>query len=77
MLVILDTCNIGLAKHPSGGFVLKIADVEGLPENCHLMLPVEGKEAAYELVDGIIELLGPRVHTSDLADLRKELSNGS
>ncbi len=75
MLVILDQCNIGLAREPNGGFVLKMTDNEGMPPELALLLPVETKDVAYQLVDGIVEILGPRVHVSDLQSMKKETQN--
>lgn len=75
MLVVLDTCNLSVAKHPSGGFVLNMTNIEGAPQGMSIMLPVEGKDTSYELIDGIVEVLGPRVATADLQSMKSEVKN--
>ena len=73
MLVILDTCNIGVRKEPQGGLVILLTDIEGFPGNS-FMIPIEGKDRAQELINGMQEALGPKL-AADMRDMRKEVQN--
>lgn len=64
MILIIDTCNIGLAGEPSGGITLKMEDIEGLPGTT-ILLPIH-KTAAEGLVKGAQETMGLR--TVEVAD---------
>lgn len=69
MLEIFDQCSIGIKKEPQGGVVFVFTDITG-KEGVSVMVPIEGKETAQAVADQIIELIGPRVQTADLSDLR-------
>lgn len=56
MLLVFDTCNIGVAKEPSGGFILKLTGIEGFP-GIDILVPVEGKEQAGKVHAAIGELI--------------------
>lgn len=75
MLLILDQCSIGVRKEPQGGIVFVLSEIQGLPDT-NIMVPIEGKDRAQELIDGVQETIGPRVHTANLQDL-KGIQHGS
>lgn len=56
MLLIFDTCNISVAKEPSGGFILKLTGIEGFP-GIDVLVPIEGKEQAGKVHSAIGDII--------------------
>lgn len=59
MLLVIDTCNIGLGAEPGGGITLKIENIEGLP-GVALLLPIV-KESAEKLIKGAQQTMALKV----------------
>jgi hypothetical protein len=68
LLLVLDPCSLALAPEPTGGVVIRVTAIEGLPDTT-LLIPV-AKEAAEALRKGMDELM-QTVPTFTNADLKK------
>ena len=48
MLVVLDSCNIGIGKEPSGGFTIRLSEIEGLKVELEIGWPIFASKDATE-----------------------------
>ena len=73
MLIVFDTCNVGLGPEPEGGVSFIYKNVEGLPPDVSIMVPL-AREMVEKLIVGMQEQLGKKILLANLEDLRKATS---
>lgn len=56
MLLVIDSSAIAVAPEPTGGFALKISQIEGLP-GIDVFIPV-GKGQADEFIENVKDIMG-------------------
>jgi hypothetical protein len=67
VLLVLDTCNLGVGREPTGGFTIIATEIEGLP-GLKLMFPI-ARDAGEKVLEEARKVMGSSIVTYDQGDM--------